>query len=193
MQLFPQRLELKFHSRTRADWLSEAGTIATAAARRLTLPPTPMDLLSVLPGFATKSYAHILPPLERGRITTVDLITLDTLEIAKRAHVPPADVRRLSAHIVEALHGDLGFERTQTDIASAGEDEPSSSINTQPASVRLGPATKLQTSRWDTISTLDPALDTLLGGGIPTGYVTEVTGERYMADGPCNSDRGTTD
>lgn len=152
----------------------------------VTLPPTLMDLLSVLPGFATKPYAHILPPLERGKITTVDLITLDTLEIAKRAHVPPADVRRLSVSIVEALHGDLGFERTQTDIASAGEDEPSSSINAQPVSVTLGPVTKLQTSRWNTISTLDPALDALLGGGIPTGYVTEITGERYVVDGTCN-------
>ena len=73
-----------------------------------------MDLLSVLPGFATKPYAHILPPLERSKLTTVDLISLDTLEIAKRAHVPPADVRRLSARIIEALHADLGFEKNQT-------------------------------------------------------------------------------
>lgn len=145
------------------------------------LPVTPslMDLLSVLPGFATKPYAHILPPLERGKITTVDLITLDTLEIAKRAHVPPADVRRLSARIVEALHGDLGFERTQADKGTAGEEEPSSSINTDAVSFIPGPANKLQPSRWNAISTLDPALDVLLGGGIPTGYVTEVTGERY--------------
>lgn len=138
-----------------------------------------MDLLSVLPAFATKPYAHILPPLERGKITTVDLITLDTLEIAKRAHVPPADVRRLSAAIVEALHGDLGFERTQTDRDTLGDEEPSSSINIDAVSFNLGPATKLQPSRWNAISTLDPALDALLEGGIPTGYVTEVTGERY--------------
>lgn len=141
-----------------------------------------MDLLSVLPGFATKSYAHILPPLERGKITTVDLITLDTLEIAKRAHVPPADVRRLSAHIVEALHGDLGFERTRTDKTAAGEEEPDSSINADAVSFNLGPATKLRPARWNVISTLDSALDALLGGGIPTGYVTEITGERYGSD-----------
>jgi len=138
-----------------------------------------MDLLSVLPNFATRSYAHIIPPLERGKITTVDLITLDTLEIAKRAHVPPADVRRLSAQIIEALHSDLGFEKSQTAQTTIGGGEPSSSITTEGGNVVLGPRTKLDVSRWNTITTLDPALDTLLGGGIPTGYVTEVTGERY--------------
>lgn len=139
-----------------------------------------MDLLSVLPGFATRPYAHILPPLERGKISTVDLITLDTLEIAKRAHVPPADVRRLSASIVEALHGDLGFEKTPVNTESNGEEPPSSSITGDAVSFGLGPSTKLQTSRWNAISTMDSALDALLGGGIPTGYVTEVTGERYV-------------
>ncbi|KAJ5224649.1 uncharacterized protein N7469_008152 [Penicillium citrinum] len=136
-----------------------------------------MDLLSVLPNFATRSYAHIIPPLERGKITTVDLITLDTLEIAKRAHVPPADVRRLSAQIIEALHSDLGFEKSQTAQTTIGGGEPSSSITTEGGHVVFGPRTKLDASRWNTITTLDPALDTLLGGGIPTGYVTEVTGE----------------
>ncbi|KAJ5727743.1 DNA recombination and repair protein Rad51 C-terminal [Penicillium malachiteum] len=134
-----------------------------------------MDLLSVLPGFATNPYAHILPPLERSKITTVDLITLDTLEIAKRAHVPPADVRRLCVRVVEALHADLGFEKTQTNI-NVGDSELSSSINPETETITLGPATKLQTS-WNSISTLDPTMDALLGGGIPTGYVTEVTGE----------------
>ena len=32
--------------------------------------------------------------------------------------------------------------------------------------------------QWQTISTLDPALNKALGGGIPVGYLTEVTGER---------------
>jgi DNA repair protein RAD57 len=140
-----------------------------------------MDLLSVLPDFATKSYAHILPPLERSKITTVDLITLETLEIAKRAHVPPADVRRLSAQIIEALHADLGFEKSQADIGTSSDAEPSSSINRDSVIITPGPATKLQASRWNTISTLDPAMDALLGGGIPMGYVTEITGERYVS------------
>ncbi|KAF7714094.1 DNA repair protein RAD57 [Penicillium ucsense] len=136
-----------------------------------------MDLLSVLPDFAVKSYAHILPPLERSRITTVDLITLETLEIAKRAHVPPADVRRLSAQIVDALHTDLGFEKVQSDIETSSSAEPSSSFLSDPILLAPGSSNKLDGSRWKTISTLDPGLDAVLGGGIPMGYVTEITGE----------------
>ncbi|KAJ6145491.1 DNA recombination and repair protein Rad51 C-terminal [Penicillium chermesinum] len=132
-----------------------------------------MDLLAVLPDFVIKPYAHILPPLERSKITVVDLITLDTLEIAKRAHVPPADVRRLAASVVDALHTDLGVEKTPIDPL---EDEPSSSIDPRAVSTSFGPSTRLQ-PRWNTISTLDSTMDGLLGGGIPTGYVTEVTGE----------------
>ncbi|KAE8372698.1 P-loop containing nucleoside triphosphate hydrolase protein [Aspergillus bertholletiae] len=133
---------------------------------------THMDLLSVLPDFHTKPYAHILPPLERSKITTVDLITLDTLEIAKRAHVPPADVRRLCASIIKALHHDIGFD----DVDKPASAEPSSSINDDLPTV-LGSTTKLDLSQWSMISTLDTALDDLLGGGVPTSYVTEVTGE----------------
>lgn len=144
-----------------------------------------MDLSSVLPDFHTKPYAHIIPPLERNRISTVDLITLDTLEIARRAHVPPADVRRLCAQITKALHHDTGFEEN-VDHLDAGE--PSSSLNVD-IPVFLGPSTKLNLSQWSSISTLDPALDALLHGGIPTGYLTEVTGERCArpVSHPCYS------
>lgn len=121
-----------------------------------------MDLLSVLPDFSMKPYSHILPPLERKHISTVDLITLDTLEIAKRAHVPPADVRRLSADVVAALHASLGWEKHDEETETEGNNKH-----------------QLDLSRWNTISTLDTRLDELLGGGIPTGYLTEITGERY--------------
>ncbi|KAL2813671.1 P-loop containing nucleoside triphosphate hydrolase protein [Aspergillus granulosus] len=131
-----------------------------------------MDLLPILPNFPIKPYAHILPPLERSRITTVDLISLDTLEIAKRAHVPPADVRRLANHVIKALHHDVGFEESPR----SDHGEPDSSLDID-APLIPGPQTRLDLSRWCVISTLDPALDTLLDGGIPTGYVTEVTGE----------------
>ncbi|KAI2728071.1 hypothetical protein CBS147354_2604 [Penicillium roqueforti] len=132
-----------------------------------------MDLLLVLPGFETKHFAHILPPLERAKVTTVDVITLDSLEIAKRARVPPADVRRLSSSIVEALHTDIGFEKPHTNTGTS--DEPSSSIN--PDAARTLSSSTKRALQWNTISTLDPTMDALLGGGIPTGYVTEITGE----------------
>jgi DNA repair protein RAD57 len=138
-----------------------------------------MDLLTVLPGFKTKPYQHLLPALERTKITTVDLLTIEYLEIAKRAHVPPADIRRLCDRVVEALHADIGLKDSEP-IIEDSDEEPDSSIH--PANLTLGPATNRTTSEWNTISTLDPAMDDLLGGGIPTGYIVEITGERYVAD-----------
>lgn len=143
-----------------------------------------MDLLSVLPGFSTKSYNHILPSLERKHITTVDLITLDALEVAKRAHVPPGDVRRLSAQILQALHRDLGFKKEESEQEATGNEDVNGH-DTHSAEIIACPSMKLDLSRWRTISTLDPALDAFLGGGIPTGYITEVTGERYVLEVFC--------
>lgn len=134
-----------------------------------------MDLLSILPDFSTKSYSHILPPLERKHISTVDLITLDTLEIAKRAHVPPADVRRLSADVVAALHASLGLKDEKKENERRKEDQTDSETE----KIDNSRNNRLDLSRWSTISTLDATLDELLGGGIPTGYLTEVTGERF--------------
>lgn len=144
-----------------------------------------MDLLTILPHFNTKPYTHILPPLERRHIATVDLITLDYLEIAKRAHVPPADVRRLCADVVVGLHGDLGFSTSSVRGGGAHDGEYNKDSHNQHSNEQVAAAdradggrNKLDLSRWNTISTLDPALDELLGGGIPTGYLTEITGER---------------
>ncbi|KAI7973515.1 hypothetical protein EIK77_004121 [Talaromyces pinophilus] len=139
-----------------------------------------MDLLTILPTFNTKPYTHILPPLERRHITTVDLITLDYLEIAKRAHVPPADVRRLCADVVVGLHGDLGYHSSSVEVST--NDRKYNNGNGNEGGELVAPEDgrrRLDLSRWSTISTLDPALDELLGGGIPTGYLTEITGERY--------------
>ncbi|RMJ22420.1 hypothetical protein PHISP_06706 [Aspergillus sp. HF37] len=132
-----------------------------------------MDLLSILPDFPSKPYTHLLPSLERNKLSTVDLITLDTLEIAKRAHLPPADVRRFSGHVIEALHGDAGFETKQPENVQL---DASVSFD-GPVDVEPGPGTGLDLEDWSVISTLDPGIDELLGGGVPTGYLTEVTGE----------------
>ena len=37
--------------------------------------------------------------------------------------------------------------------------------------------TELMARPWHTISTLDTSLDAALDGGVPTGYITEITGE----------------
>ncbi|RJE21650.1 DNA repair protein RAD57, partial [Aspergillus sclerotialis] len=111
----------------------------------------------------------------RNRLSTVDLITLDTLEIAKRAHVPPADIRRFSTHVIEALHGDLGFEKKHAEPVGT---DPNLSFD-GPVEIELGARTALDldSDDWNVISTLDDGIDAILGGGLPKGYLCEVTGE----------------
>lgn len=136
------------------------------------------DLLHTLPDFPTKSYTHLLPSLEKHLITTTDLLTLDALEIAKRAQLPLLDLRRLANHVITALHEDLGLrEPVSTDNAPA-------SLSETKKEERLKKSGRDIVDQWSTISTLDDDLDAALGGGIPTGYITEITGERYLPPTP---------
>jgi len=121
------------------------------------------DLINVLPDFPTSSYSHLLPSLSKKLITTSDLLSLDPSDIAKRAQLPPVEVAKLSAAILEALHNQLGVGG----LEDAGVTELKS--NTRNGSQKCDAAN---------ISTLDESLDNVLGGGIPTGYLTELTGER---------------
>ena len=120
------------------------------------------DLASVLPGFPIQQYVRLLPSLEKNHITTADLLTLDFVEIAKRAQLPLLDLKRLCNAVLEALQNTLGVRATSND---ALEHAP------------LRKPGKEFVDSWSTISTLDVNLDFALGGGIPSGYVTEVTGE----------------
>jgi len=129
------------------------------------------DLLQTIPDFPTKLYTHLLPSLEKNLITTTHLLTLDALEVAKRAQLPLLDVRRLADHVVAILHGQLGLVN---DKASNFEDVGEGRIGYG----SLKSTGKEVVDAWSTISTLDLALDAALGGGIPTGYITEITGER---------------
>ena len=132
------------------------------------------DLLHIIPDFPTKLYTHLLPSLEKHLITTTDLLTLDALEVAKRAQLPLLDVRRLANHVVAILQSRLGLSTGDPDNApshhTVGEGEADYGS--------LRKTGKEATTRLNTISTLDPCVDAALGGGIPTGYITEVTGER---------------
>lgn len=64
------------------------------------------NLLHVVPDLDLQSFAHIIPSLERASISTVDLLTLDALDIAKRALVPTEEVRRLANALLSSLAGD---------------------------------------------------------------------------------------
>ncbi|KAL3418704.1 DNA repair protein RAD57 [Phlyctema vagabunda] len=127
------------------------------------------DLSTVLPHFATQKYVRLLPSLERHHVTTADLITLDAVEVAKRAHLPVLDVKRLCTAVLEALQTSLGLEPVSVEGEEKKEQKPESS--------KYGKTGEQALSRWQTISTLDDQIDQALGGGVPTGYITEVTGE----------------
>jgi DNA repair protein RAD57 len=117
------------------------------------------DLLHVLPAFDCSPFQHLLPSLDRALVTTTDLVTLEPAVLAKRAHVPAAELRALADALVRALHRHLGF----------GAPEPRSAAFL-PASGHAAAA--------PAISTLDDALDHALLGGLRPGYLVEVTGER---------------
>ncbi|KAL9629533.1 MAG: hypothetical protein Q9164_006840, partial [Protoblastenia rupestris] len=135
------------------------------------------DLLHILPSFPTRQYTHLLPSLEKSLITTTDLLTLDSIEVAKRAQLPLLDVKRLIAHVLETLRGELGVkdigqdagkERRFEDVPKEGEEGWG----------RLRCRGKEVVDRpWEAVAIGDEKLDELFGGGIPTRYITEIVGE----------------
>jgi len=131
------------------------------------------DLLTILPEFPTTPYSHLIPSLERTNVTIADLLTLDPVEIAKKCPLPLIDVRHLINRIVEALQEDTGIQ--DTSFATYNSLFRQNDKNMVQNSVK---ASRDVVNRWETISMLDKSFDAALGGGIPTGYITEVTGER---------------
>ena len=122
------------------------------------------DLTAVLPDFPTDQYVRLLPNLEKNRITVADLLTLDCIEVAKRAQVPLLDVKRLQVAVLAALQVSLGVK------------DPENGLPLNALSLKRNGSDVL--NLWNKISTLDDDLDRALGGGIPAGYITEITGER---------------
>lgn len=121
------------------------------------------DLLQVLPDFETRPFTHLLPSLDKALVTTSDLLTLDAHDVAKRAQLPAGELRKLVDAVVPALHLQLGF-------GPGGETAAGNAFSA---------ALRQPADAWKCISTLDEQLDAALGGGVPPGYLVEVTGERY--------------
>lgn len=130
------------------------------------------DIHSVLPDFPTAPYTHLLPSLERAHICTADLLCSDALDVAKAAQLPARQVRRLREEFEEALRGDLGI--------SGGFRSDGKVASSEGSGGRLRCSALELRDRWKTVSCLDEGLDRALGGGFPTGVLTEVTGERYV-------------
>lgn len=71
-------------------------------------------------------------------------------------------MKRLCNAVLEALQTSLGIKE---------DDEV-------PKTSTLRKSGDEVVNKWSTVSTLDDDFDQALGGGIPTGCITEVTGER---------------
>ncbi|KAL6707055.1 DNA repair protein rhp57 [Coniothyrium glycines] len=121
------------------------------------------DLLQVLPDLDARPYSHLLPSLDRALVTAADLLTLDAADLAKRAQLPAAELRKLADAVLLALHCQLGFGRAEAPTTSPC----------------LSPWRPPEQSKSESpcISTLDEKLDAALRGGIPPGYLVEITGE----------------
>lgn len=106
--------------------------------------------------------------------TVTDLLTLEVADLGKRTQLPLLDLKRLCNAVLEALHTDLGIVQDHDavrPVENQAEDETTS--HGPPLRHTLAALA----SQWSTISTLDSALDASLGGGIPTGTITEIAGE----------------
>lgn len=134
------------------------------------------DLLRVLPDFPVGRYGSLIPALEKHHVTTTDLITLDVADIGRRTQLPLLNLRKFCDAVLAALHQDLGVVE-QKGAPKEGQKEDNSNVPTPHHGHQLKQDFTSLASQWRTISTLDPTLDIALAGGIPTGYITEITGE----------------
>jgi len=98
--------------------------------------------------------SRILQALDNANLHTIDLLTLDPFEIHRRTQISIIDVQLLVKDVIATL-----TQTVEKDVKTALE--------------RDGECRFLTTG--------DGRIDQLLGGGIPTGALTEVTGERYIA------------
>ncbi|KAF2965928.1 hypothetical protein GQX73_g7621 [Xylaria multiplex] len=133
------------------------------------------DLSQVLPDFPAAQYARLLPAIEKNQLTVTDLLTLELPEIGKRTQLPLLDIKRLCNAILAGLHADLGVDGADEGDEKGKQKQQNESRRSKGTLRQTGQ--ELLARPWHTISTLDASLDAALGGGVPVGYITEITGE----------------
>lgn len=129
------------------------------------------DLTEVLPNFDLEPWKHLTFSLEKRNVLTAELISLDPTEIVKRCPLPLKEVERMTAAVTCALKADLGFLSMQPPPERQVEVE-------RPLKDTGQPGHPLPQKRAQFVKTLDSAIDHCLGGGFPTGKITEIVGER---------------
>lgn len=135
-----------------------------------------MNLYTVLPDFSTNDFSNILPSLERSHVTVSDLLTLEAPDVAKRAQIPVREVTRLTNAVLTALHAQYGYTNA-IDVDAACDVSKAKAGRSDIAITSLAQSGQGLVSHWQSISTLDATLDNALAGGLPLGYLTEITGE----------------
>ena len=140
------------------------------------------DLVRILPSFRVTPFAALLPVIEKHALSTTDLLVLHPADIAKQTHLPLLDLKRLIAAVQASLSDDLvptyplEHDGPQEDSAAGDEQRPSA-VDDEPEPDTADAPAPIVESPEHLISTLDDVLDTALGGGVPTGRITEFVGE----------------
>lgn len=130
------------------------------------------DLKDILPSFDLQPWRHLTFSLEKKNVLTVELITQDAVEIARKCPLPPREVKRFATAVIVALQKDvLGALMVSQSSPQKEDKEP--------------PRKKLRVEQREPVEeelcfvkTLDENIDYCLGGGFPTGHVSEIVGER---------------
>src|SRR5271155_5510870 len=111
-----------------------------------------MSDIILVSNLATPS-SRVIQALDNAGLQVVDLLTLDVFEIHRRTQLSVIDVQNLIRDVITALTGTIEGECSKT------AEERSQELAL--------------------LTTGDEKMDALFGGGISTGALTEVTGERY--------------
>jgi DNA repair protein RAD57 len=97
---------------------------------------------------------RVLQALDHAGLHVVDILTLDIFEIHRRTQLSVIDVQHLVKEVIAAITTNIEAEQNKTALERDEE--------------------------FAFLTTGDANIDKLLGGGIPTGSLTEITGERLL-------------
>lgn len=131
------------------------------------------DLTEVLPHFDLEPWKHLTYSLGKRNILTAELIAIDPVEIVKRCPLPLKEVRRMATAVTDALRADLGFVSMPPPSRPQVNGEESRNKK-----AIFGPTAEARAAQY--VKTLDSTIDECLRGGLPTGRITEIVGERYV-------------
>lgn len=129
------------------------------------------DLTEVLPTFDLEPWKHLTFSLGKKNVLTTELVSLDPAEIAKRCPLPLKELERMAAAVSHALRADLGFTSMRPPPKPRVDEE-------NPLRERRQTNSDVLQKQTHYVKTLDATIDNCLGGGFPTGNITEIVGER---------------